>query len=101
MSQRIICDICQKPIDVSGHGIKIDAEPPMDLCHECFISPVILSEKRRTRTRKVVKKPGRPKGKTNTSPHQEASVNSHLDMAEVSDRLKAIAKKREHGAPNL
>jgi hypothetical protein len=70
MSTKLICDYCGAPIEGGkGHMVEIDrkAETPLshgkDMCFDCYQSPVILSEHRRTRTRKPAKpKVGRPKG---------------------------------------
>jgi len=67
MSKAVICDVCKTPIE-SGTEIpmKIGERQIVDLCDTCFSSPVILSEMRRTRTRKA-RKPGRPKGKAKST----------------------------------
>ncbi len=64
--QTTICDVknCGKPIatiDIRKVTVKFDGEDPYeyDICKECFTSPLILSEMRRTRTRK---KPAKTQG---------------------------------------
>lgn len=68
-----ICDVCKKPIAGIYRIVKVSFPPDFeesnpapiekDWCMECVQSPVILSEMRRTRTRRVKAKPGRPRGK--------------------------------------
>ena len=60
-----ICDFCRKPIETAGeHQIVIDKGEPLDVCGDCFTGSVILSECRRSRTRrKAAPKPRRRKAK--------------------------------------
>jgi hypothetical protein len=63
MSQKTVCDYCGEATDVDCRVIRIDSNDPLDVCNVCWVSPVILSEQRRTRTRKPAVKRGRPRGK--------------------------------------
>lgn len=78
-----ICNICESVIESDGHTLKIDDATQdfmiWDVCPTCWSSPIILSEKRRTKTRKPRPKVGRPKGRKNTP----ASKNNGADTSEV------------------
>jgi hypothetical protein len=66
MSQQVRCDFCGaqiKPEDENNKLVFNDKE--YDLCSGCVNSPIILSEQRRTRTRRPAPKVGRPKGRKN------------------------------------
>lgn len=66
-----ICDICKKPMQnptfYKVAVAEVDGESQVelyedDVCLECFSSPIIYQERRRTRTRKPPVKRGRPRG---------------------------------------
>lgn len=71
MSKAIICDICKQAIAEHDNMTLTVAGEELDLCALCYTSPIILSEKRRTRTRKLKAKVGRPKGKKTSVPPPE------------------------------
>ena len=60
-----ICNVCKLEIaEANGHLVEVGGVG-WDICDICFSSPIILSECRRTRTRKPAPKTGRPKGSRN------------------------------------
>ena len=77
-----ICDYCKQPIEneTKHYNLVVDEEPK-DICFTCFNSPVILSECRRTRTRTVKPKVGRPRGRKTAAPTIDTLVIGDPDLA--------------------
>jgi hypothetical protein len=69
MSQQLRCDFGGEQIkdEEAQHKILIDGKE-YDCCDGCFNGTVILSEVRKTRTRKPSPKVGRPKGSRSKKP---------------------------------
>ena len=93
----VICDVCKQPIDpdmkfyqfvfgmVAEKGInaRMDTQPIRDMCLVCFGSPILLSEMRRTRTRKpraAKPKVGRPRGSKSNQTEPEAPKSTEASV---------------------